>query len=227
MKSGFTYGLPRIRLWLAAKEIVVNHKKLFRLMKELNIHAKIRRKRRNLPKAPEAIIAENVLNRDFAASVPNQKWVADVTQLRFGRKPLYLCTVLDLFNNEAVAYRISNQNNAEFTIDTFQHAIADRKLEDLIFHSDRGANFTSKRFQEKLAGCGIKSSMSRAGNCWDNACIESFFSHLKAETYYLENLKTEAEIRNAISKYIDWYNNERIQVKLGGSPVAYRLKNAV
>jgi transposase InsO family protein len=226
MKSRCTYGLPRIKLWLRARGIIVNHKRIYRLMKELNIRAIIRRKRKKLPKVPEAIIAENILNRDFAASAPNQKWVADVTQLRFGWKPLYLCTILDLFNNEVVAYTVGNQNSAEFVIGTFKHAIAGKKIEKLIFHSDRGANFTSKRFQETLLEYGIEPSMSRTGNCWDNACIESFFSHLKAETFYLENLQTEAEIRKAISRYIHWYNNERIQLRLGSSPVAYPRRNA-
>lgn len=229
MKSRRTYGLPRIRSTLEIKYgININRKRVRRLMLMLAIQSQIRQKRKRLKKGPDHVIAENILNRNFAAASPNLKWVTDVTQIRYGPKKLWLCVILDLFNNEVIAYRISNHNDLDLTLSTLNAAVKgkDEQIKDLIFHSDRGTPYTSKTFQEKLASLYMQPSMSRVGNCWDNACMESFFSHMKAELYYFDKLRTETEIRAAVDAYMINYNSERIVNRLGCSPVEYRLQHA-
>lgn len=218
------YGYYRIKIWLFRKHnLKVNHKKVYRLMKELGIKAKIRRKKGNYKKGNENIVVPNVLDRNFTASNLNQKWVTDITYLMFNQKRLYLSAIKDLYNNEIVAYKISNRNDLKLVIDTIKQAKKRQDVRGITLHSDQGFQYTSRYYHNLLKRSKITPSMSRKGNCIDNASMENFFGHLKAEVMYLHSFKTEDEVIEAINKYIHFYNNERYQKKLNNlSPVEYR-----
>jgi putative transposase len=218
------YGYYRIRYWLFRKYgIVVNHKRVYRLMRKLGIKAKIRKKKGNYKKGSENIVVPNILNRDFTATDLNQKWVTDITYLMFNNKRLYLSVIKDLFNNEIVAYKISHSNNLKLVIDTIKEAKKRQDVRGVTLHSDQGFQYTSRQYHKLLKRSKIRASMSRKGNCLDNASMENFFGHLKSEVMYLHSFKTDEEVIDAINRYINFYNFERFQKKLGNlSPVEYR-----
>ena len=138
-----------------------------------------------------------------------------------------MSTIFDLFNNEIVAYQISDRNDMQLVLDTVKKAKSSREVKETLLHSDQGFQYTSRTFTNQLEEFNMRPSMSRKGNCWDNACMESFFGHLKAECIYLNSFHTESELKQAIDQYIYFYNNERFQKKLGNvSPVEYRTNVA-
>lgn len=182
-----SFGYPRVRIWLKQKYgLQINHKRVYRLMKKMGIQAKIRKKKwRYFGIQEQSAVAKNHLNREFSATKPNEKWVTDITYLTFNGKRLYLSVIMDLFNNEIVAYQISERNNLKLVLDTVNKAVKKRKIHcPLLLHSDQGFQYTSKKYNQVLQKYNIKISMSRKGNCYDNACIESFFSHFKTECFY-------------------------------------------
>lgn len=186
-------------------------------MKELGIKSVIRKKRQSRTyKAPE-IVRENILKRNFKATQPNEKWSIDVSYIPSKSiKFHYLCAIKDLYNNKIVGYSLSKFQDLEQVLTTIKETIKDKKLSNLVIHSDQGFQFTHKSYITLLESQGIKVSHSRRGKCLDNAPIECFFGHLKSELPYLYSLKTDEEILNAIQNYIKFYNEERIQVKLKG-----------
>jgi putative transposase len=218
------YGYYRIKAWLLRKyNLKVNHKRVYRLMKELGLKAKIRRKKGNYKKGTENIVVPNVLNRDFIASGLNQKWVTDISYLMFNQKRLYLSAIKDLYNNEIVAYKISHRNDIKLVTDTLKQVKKKQDVRGITLHSDQGFQYTSRQYHTLLKRSKITPSMSRKGNCLDNASMENFFGHLKSEVMYLNSFKTEEEVIEAINRYIYFYNNERYQKKLNNlSPVEYR-----
>ena len=212
------YGKLRIKICLEKTySLIVNHKKIYRIMKELGIKSVIRKKRQNRTyKAPE-IIRENILKRNFNASRPNEKWSIDVSYIPSKSiKFHYLCAIKDLYNNKIVGYSLSKLQNLEHALNTINEAIKDKKLDNLIIHSDQGFQFTHKSYVTLLESKGIKVSHSRRGKCLDNAPIECFFGHLKSELPHLYSQKTDEEILTAVKNYIKFYNEERIQIKLKG-----------
>jgi len=224
-KSNKRAGYRTIKFILKNKyKLTVNHKKIQRIMKENNIQSIIRKKF-NKPKEP-AIIKENLLNRDFKASQPGKKFVTDITYIPTQRKMVYLCTIIDLFNNEPVAWNVSDTQDKNLSIDVIKKLSKKFDLKDSIIHSDQGVHYTSKAYIDLLKELRAKQSMSRRGNCWDNACIENFFRHLKAEMPFFSSPQTLEEVKQFISKYINYYNTKRIQNKYGMSPVEYRLHAA-
>ncbi|WP_328212926.1 IS3 family transposase, partial [Brevibacillus porteri] len=187
------YGYRQIQLFLLQDHGVwVNHKKVLRLMQEMGLRARIRRKHRcNYTSSVGSRIAENLLKRDFRASAPNQKWVTDVTQYRVADTWLYLSVVKDLFNNEIVAHHMSVRNDNQLVLQTFEKAFETNKnVTGLIVHSDQGFQFTSYAYHDMLPKVGAQISMSRRGNCYDNASMESFFSHLKVEALYPYDIRS-------------------------------------
>jgi transposase InsO family protein len=169
------YGYPRIKVWLQQKYgIRVNHKRVYRLMKELGIQARIRRKRKYFGHKEKVVISENKLNREFTASRPNEKWVTDITYVIFNGRRLYLSVIYDLFNNEVVAYKISKRNDLQLVMDTVKEAIKKGDVNGVLLHSDQGFQYTSRQYNQLLKQYNITASMSRKGNCLDNACIKSF-----------------------------------------------------
>ena len=222
------YGYRRITLTLVNEyNIRVNHKTVQRLMKALGLKSIVRPKRRyNSYKGTLGKIAKNLLKRDFKADKPNQKWVTDVTEFKVNNEKLYLSPIVDLFNGEIISYNISKQPVFSQIKDMLNKAF--KKIPDntnLILHSDQGWQYQMKQYQEALEDKGIRQSMSRKGNCLDNACAENFFGILKSELYYIKEkqYKNIEELEKDIIEYIEYYNNKRIKSKLKGmSPINYR-----
>ncbi|GIM47703.1 putative transposase InsK for insertion sequence element IS150 [Collibacillus ludicampi] len=226
------YGYRRIQAELERQfHLKVNHKKVLRMMQNMGLKAKIRRKRHVHSKQVANLgsrIAENLLNRDFHAEAPNQKWVTDVTYIRTTEGWLYLSSIMDLFNYEIISYCISDRNDNLLVVNTVKRAFEKRKdATGVILHSDRGFQYTSHEYHDMLQKVGARISMSRKGNCFDNACIESFFSHLKTEELYLYDIPDKKEAQRRIDEYIRFYNEERIQLNKNKlTPVEYRRQLA-
>ncbi|KQL45974.1 integrase [Brevibacillus choshinensis] len=222
------YGYLRTRAWLVKTYgIRVNHKRVYRFMKELGISSVIRRKKRNYGLKEAFVITDNKLNREFQATRPLEKWVTDITFLPFGSSFLYLSTIFDLYNNEVVAYKLSKRNDLRLVLDTVKKAIRKRKTRGILLHSDRGFQYTSRAYNFLLKRHGIQASMSRKGNCLDNACIESFIGHLKCKSLRIRKFTSPKELRDEIHRYIHFYNHKCLQKKLNNlSPVDYRTKVA-
>jgi len=232
MKRHKKYGYRRIQGELEREGLKVNHKKVLRLMQELGLKSIIRQKRtyQSTYQAAEAQgrVAANLLERDFHAQRPNQKWVTDVTQFRVGDQRLYLSAIKDLCGKDIVAYHMSTRNDNELVLQTFAKAFEMHKdVTGLIVHSDQGFQYTSHAYHDMLLKVGTRISMSRRGNCLDNAAMESFFSHLKAEALYPYDIRSVEEAQRRIEEYIRFYNEERIQIKLNKlTPVEYRRQLA-
>ena len=222
------YGYRRVQTWLKTMHnLHMNHKRVQRLMGELGLKAVIRRKRPYYGKKEAYVISNNHLNRDFTASKPNEKWVTDVTYLIFNGQKLYLSAIKDLYNNEIIAYEISRRNDLKLVMDTVKKARNKRSVKGIMLHSDQGFQYTSKQYNKLLNKYKMKSSMSRKGNCWDNACMENFFSHFKTECFYLTTFRTTEEVKFAVHQYIRFYNQQRFQKKLNNlSPYKYRTQAA-
>jgi transposase InsO family protein len=203
-------------------------------MKSLNVYSVIRRKRFKYY-APKTIdigrVEPNLLNREFNCNSPNQKWVTDITYLKYdnGRKRMYLSAIEDLYNREIIAYKISDNLDMSFVENTLGEAfkkVRTGEFRNLIIHSDQGVHYKSNIYKSILKKFGVRQSMSRKGNCYDNCIIETFFGRLKNEIYYgyEDDYKSFEEFSSAMEEYIDYYNNERIQAKTKWMPpVQYRL----
>ena len=195
-----------------------NKKRICRLMQILHIKSVCRvRKKTYIPSTPETV-AENVLNREFYADAPNEKWLTDVTEFKFYAGPevkkLYLSAILDLYDRRIVAYKIGLSNNNQLVFDTFDEAVSLNPNAHPLFHSDRGFQYTSKSFRSKLMNARMRQSMSRVGKCIDNGPMEGFWGILKSEMYYLKKFTSQEELTNAIENYISFYNTRRFQKKL-------------
>ncbi|MDR9858004.1 IS3 family transposase, partial [Paenibacillus sp. VCA1] len=217
-------GYPRMQIWLnKTYGLHVNHKRVYRLMKQMGIQAQIRKKKRFYGKKEAYVVSDNLLNREFHADRPNQKWVTDITYIPYNQKNLYLSTIYDLYNNEIIAFHISTKNDLALVTDTLEKARGVRKTKGVLLHSDQGYQYTSRRFSKLLKQYKMKSSMSRKGKCLDNACMESFFGHFKSECLYLQSFESEEALITGIHEYIRFYNYDRFQAKLNNlSPVEYR-----
>jgi len=212
------FGYKRMRTALRKEGFLVNHKKVRRLMRELGIRSVIRKKRPFAGRKP-SVVFPNILNREFTAEAPLQKLVTDITYIRTGHDFAYLSVVMDLCNNEVVAWKMSERNDLMLVIDT----IKDLEAPGALLHSDQGFQYTTKTYANLLEKKNLRGSHSRRGNCYDNACIESFFSHLKTEKLYLEKPKNFEDAQRMVKEYMIYYNQERFQNKLGDlSPVEYR-----
>ena len=195
-----------------------NKKRICRLMQILHIKSVCRvRKKTYIPSTPETV-AENVLNREFYADAPNEKWLTDVTEFKFYAGPevkkLYLSAILDLYDRRIVAYKIGLSNNNQLVFDTFDEAVSLNPNAHPLFHSDRGFQYTSKSFRSKLMNARMRQSMSRVGKCIDNGPMEGFWGILKSEMYYLKKFTSREELTDAIENYISFYNTRRFQKKL-------------
>ena len=221
------YGYRRITLELNNRGYCINHKTVLKLMNECNVKCQVRIHKYRSYKGEVGKIACNVLQRNFKADKPNQKWVTDVTEFSlFGRK-LYLSPILDLFNGEIISHNISERPTFHQTIDMLDKAF--EKIPDntnLILHSDQGWQYQMKHYQYRLQQKGVIQSMSRKGNCLDNSVMENFFGLLKSELLYLQEFNSIEHFREELEDYIDYYNNKRIKCKLKGlSPVQYRIQS--
>jgi len=219
------YGKFRIQAWvMKTYGIKVNHKRIYRLMKELKIQSVIRKKRyKRKYKSPE-IVKDNLLKRNFNADNLNEKWSIDISYIPLNKTKFnYLCAIKDLYNNEVIAYKIGKTQSIKFVKETIKLAIKGRDVSNLIIHSDQGFQFTHKSYINLLEKNKIQISHSRRGNCLDNSPIECFFGHLKSEFKYLYCPKNDTETITSIKKYIKFYNSQRIQIKLNSSsPIEFR-----
>ena len=204
----------------------MNHKAVLRLMQEEGLKSIVRRKKYKSYRGEEGRICSNILKRDFTAIEPNKKWATDVTEFNIGGKKRYLSAVLDMYNREIVSYEVAG--NAEYNLvgKMLTRALKRVKKEDgLLLHSDQGWQYQQKKYQKKLERKKITQSMSRKGNCLDNAMIENFFGHVKEEMFNNEKYQDVKDFDRELKRYMKYYNNERIQEKLNGlSPVEYRTQ---
>ena len=211
----------RITAELHNRNILLNHKTVQRLMKELGLICRVRMKKYRSYKGEVGKIAPNLLNRDFHADKPNQKWVTDVTEFSLFGEKLYLSPILDLCSSDLVSYIISDRPVLSMVTTMLDKAF--EKIPDdtsLILHSDQGWQYQHKQYQRMLQKKGIRQSMSRKGNCLDNAVMENFFSLLKSELLYLQEFDSMDHFKRELIEYLDYYNNRRIKAKLKGLPPA-------
>ncbi|MGY2445744.1 IS3 family transposase [Klebsiella pneumoniae] len=220
------YGYRRITLALRKQGLRINHKTVQRLMAELSLRSVIRAKKYRAWKGRTGEAAPNILSRNFGASKANEKWVTDVTEFPVQGKKLYLSSVLDLFNREVIAYSLSERPVMEMVNTMLDGAFPKLRPGDApLLHSDQGWHYRMRSYQERLKAHGMTQSMSRKGNCLDNAVMENFFGTLKSECFYLREFRSVSALRKAVEDYIHYYNNERISLKLKGlSPVEYRTQ---
>ena len=221
-KCGQTYGYRRVHLWLEREGIHHNPKTILRVMQKYNLLSVVRRKRyRNYSNHIHRY--ENLLNRDFNAEKPNQKWVTDISYIKTNQGTLYLSIIRDLYDNSIVAYKTGTKQNLNLVLSTIRAAKKKEKVTaELLLHSDQGFQYTSHPYFKLTQSYNITPSMSRKGNPYDNAMAENFFSILKTECIYRTKLRTYDEARLLIGQYIHFYNNERIQLKTKLTPLEKR-----
>jgi len=224
------YGAPRITLELNEAGIPCSLNYVAELMREMGIKARNGKRFRYTP-APEAGagVVENILARNFHASKPNEKWVSDITYIELEVGWVYLAVIMDLFSRQIVGWSIDEQMTVDLVKDAFNMAVARRKVEPgLLLHSDRGVQYRAWEYQEALEGEGIVQSMSRKGNCWDNAAMESFFSRLKVELVFAEQYATLGDAYSSIFEYIEvFYNRVRRHSAINyRSPAQYEQEYA-
>ena len=221
-----TYGYRRMTIWLnRVYGIIVNSKRVRRIMKEAGLQSVVRKKKKFKKDQGAVYKYDNLLARNFYSSRPNDKMVTDITYISTGRGKVFLSMVKDLFDNSIRGYCVSRNNDLKLVADTLTEVFANIQTnsdKQILLHSDQGFQYTSKLYERLTSQYGITPSMSRKGNCFDNAAAENFFSHLKSELINRVKLKDYEEAKKAIDDYIRYYNNERIQVKLKMAPLEYR-----
>jgi len=224
-----TYGSPRIHAALQKQGVKCGRKRVARLMRLHKITGRKRQKRRPITtqRDPSAIPAPNLLNQEFYASAPDQKWVSDITYIETVEGWLYLASILDLFSRRVVGWAMADHLEASLVEDALKMALQQRQPEaGLLHHSDQGRQYTSVVYQNRLANAHCQVSMRRTGNCYDNAAIESFFGTLKTECA-IQPFATRAQARTAIFEFIEaWYNRQRLHSSLDYlSPMEFEQKS--
>lgn len=213
-----TYGSRRMSDALKAQGLDVGRHQARSLMQEAGVVAVCPKKRHRYPDGEVSRVAENHLNREFDASQPNQKWVGDITYLWTATGWMYLAVVLDLFSRKVVGWHLSDSPDTALILAALNQAVVLRQVSvsnGVLFHSDQGCQYTSHAYQDRLTELGIKASMSRRGNCWDNAVMERFFRSLKVESISRDRYQTAEELAWAVKKYIHFYNTKRIHSASG------------
>ena len=224
-KSNSTYGYRRMQLALAADGICHNPKTILRVMKKYNLLSEIRRRKKWTNMGQQLHRYKNLLNRQFQSDRPNHKWVTDISYIHTKQGVLYLSMIRDLFDNSIVAYKTGTEQTINLVLDTIRLAMRKEKKRvaaELQLHSDQGFQYTSRAYFKLTQRYGITPSMSRRGNCYDNAMAENFFSILKTECIYRHKPDSFKEANDMIDRYIHFYNYERIQLKTGVAPLMLR-----
>jgi putative transposase len=218
------YGYRRITSTLRSTGTLINHKTVQRLMQQLSLKSVVRPKRYKSYRGAAGKHIDNTLNRNFSAMKPNQKWVTDITEFKVAKQRVYLSPIIDLFNQEVVSYEIGTSPRLNLVTDTLNKAINQLAWHERpLIHSDQGWQYQHQLTRKIIADNNLTQSMSRKGNCLDNAVAENFFGILKTEMYHGYEYKSVIELVNAIKEYIEYYNHKRIKLKLKGlSPIAYR-----
>ena len=217
------YGVRRVHQELVRRGIVVNHKRVQRLMHRMNLLGKRPKEKYHSYMGAVGKVADNIIDRNFTANAPLQKWTTDVSQFSFSWGKCYLSPILDMNTNEIISYDLSQSPNLEQIQRMLNQAfVRFPNVKGLIFHSDQGWQYQHASYQRALKEHGILQSMSRKGNCYDNCIMETFFGRLKNELYYgyEKEYPTFEAFANSLKEYIDYYNNERIQAKTKWMPPA-------
>lgn len=218
------YGYRRITLEMKSRGHVINHKTVSKLMGSQGLGSVIRRKRYNSYKGETSEAAPNLFKQDFAVGEPYMKWATDVTEFKVKDKKVYLSPIIELFNGEIISYNLSDSPNFKQVSDMLKDAFRTLKgHQKPILHSDQGWQYRMEKYKQILNEKGVTQSMSRKGNCYDNAIIENFFGTIKSEMFYLKKYTSVDELKKDIKEYIKYYNNDRIKLNLKGmSPIKYR-----
>jgi len=226
-KCGRTYGHRRVKIWLEQKlDVKRNRKTVLRVMNKYGLLSEIRRRKKYKYMGQQLHKYENLLNRDFKAQKPNQKWVTDISYIHTLQGVLYLSMIRDLYDNSIVVYKTGTEQTVNLVLNTIKAAIQKETVTaELQLHSDQGFQYTSPGYFNLTQEYGITPSMSRRGNCYDNAMAENFFSILKTECIYRQKICTFEEARLLIDKYVWFYNNERIQLKTKLTPLEKRCQS--
>jgi len=219
------YGYRRIQAQLHNDGLRINHKKVQRIMKELGLTSIVRMKKYRSYKGTVGKVAPNLLNRNFSATKPNEKWTTDITEFKLFGEKLYLSPMLDLFNGEIITYTLESRPVYALVSNMLEQAF--EQLHDgnsLLIHSDQGWHYQMNQYRQALSSRGITQSMSRKGNCYDNSVMENFFGILKSEFLYTQQFENMEHFKQELEQYISYYNYKRIKVKLKGmSPIQYRV----
>jgi putative transposase len=220
------YGYRRITAAIRMTGQTINHKTVQRLMGQMGLKSLVRPKKYRSYKGAAGRIAPDLLQRNFKAEAANRKWVTDVTEFNVAGEKLYLSPVMDLFNGEIVAFETARRPAFGLVGTMLDKALAKLPAEEKpILHSDQGWHYQMAGYQRQLEKRNIGQSMSRKGNCLDNAAMESFFAILKSEFFYPTKFESVQTLKDGIADYIRYYNNDRIKLKLKGlSPVQYRTQ---
>jgi transposase InsO family protein len=220
------YGYRRIKMELRDRGFTLNHKTVQRLMKELGLVCRVRMKKYKSYKGEVGEVAPDLLQRNFEAAKPNRKWVTDVTEFSLFGEKLYLSPILDLCSRDIVSYALSDKPVLSMVTRMLGKAFAQIPDDtNLILHSDQGWHYQHGQYQRMLKDRGIRQSMSRKGNCLDNAVIENFFGLLKSELLYLQDFQSMEHFKAELVDYLDYYNTRRRKAKLEGLPPAlHRLQ---
>lgn len=225
-KSRKTYGSPRIHKDLQCEGLKVSRKRVARLMREDGLRGDPPKKfKRTTDSTHDKPVAANILDRKFSeVEAPNHAWAADITYVRTAMGWLYLAVIIDVFSRRVIGYAVDDHMRTELVSEALSMALDERDItDDLLHHSDRGSQYASDEYRQTLVGVGITLSMSRKGDCWDNAIAESFFATLKKELIYRQNWLNKRQTITAIKDYIsNFYNRERRHTSLGYmSPADY------
>lgn len=223
-----TYGYRRVRIWLLRETgLIVNHKAILRIMNKYGLHSEIRRRKRYKKMGEHLHKYKNILNREFEATRPNQKWVTDISYIHTGEGILYLSVIRDLFDRSIISYKTGTEQTVNLVLNTIRAAKQKEGVTaEVQLHSDQGFQYTSTGYFNLTKEYGIIPSMSRRGNCYDNAVAENFFGILKSECISRAKPKTLDHARQLIDEYIDFYNSERIQLKTKLTPLEKRCQFA-
>jgi transposase InsO family protein len=223
------YGYRRVTLELHHRGFQTNHKLVMKLMKQAHLTCMLREKKYRSYRGEVGKIAPNLLQRDFRAVKPNLKWTTDITEFKLLGQKLYLSPIMDLFNSEIVSFTLSSRPSFHPVTEMLKSAF--QKIPDntqLILHSDQGWQYQMRSYQKMLKDKGVRQSMSRKGNCYDNSVMENFFGILKTEFYHHRRFSSAEQFSKELSEYIDYYNNRRIKSKLKGlSPVQFRTQSFI
>lgn len=226
-KNHGRYGHRRVHTELVKQGWSVAKKTVLKLMRSLRLVCKVRRKKRYVSyRGEQGVVAPNLLNREFEAAAPNEKWVTDVTEFSVGDRKLYLSPVMDLFDRQIISYSIGTSPNLALTNASLRDALTTLEGgQRPLVHSDQGFQYQHASWRTLLENAGAVQSMSRKGNCYDNAVMENFFGHLKEELFHRVRFLSTDALAAALNEYLRWYNTERISTKLEGlSPVQYRAQ---
>ena len=222
-----TYGYRRVHIWLEMRGVHHNPKTVLRVMNKYSLLSEIRRRKKYRVMSQQLHKYKNILNRDFMADRPNQKWVTDISYIHTAQGVLYLSVIRDLFDNSIIAHRTGTEQTVNLVLNTIKDAKAKETVAaELHLHSDQGFQYTSHGYFTLTQEYGITPSMSRRGNCYDNAMAENFFTILKSECIYRQKIDTYNHARLLIDQYIHFYNYERIQLKTRLTPFEKRSQAA-